>query len=136
MYFAEVRPFEETFREADASATQQRQEQQQQQQGSESGQQAEELAELQKKILSATWNLLRGIPKSSTDASQSVQEQLPILLESQNQALEQTEALKEQLQAPNAAQDLFKVRCRDETLLGFFEITLVFERKCFAQAVL
>jgi hypothetical protein len=109
MYFAEVRPFEETFREADASATQQRQEQQQQQ-GSESGQQAEELAELQKKILSATWNLLRGIPKSSTHASQSVQEQLPILLESQNQALEQTEALKEQLQAPNAAQDLLKVQ--------------------------
>jgi len=109
MYFAEVRPFEETFREADASATQQRQEQQQQQ-GSESGQQAEELAELQKKILSATWNLLRGIPKSSTDAPQSVQEQLPILLESQNQALEQTEALKEQLQAPNAAQDLLKVQ--------------------------
>ncbi len=109
MYFAEVRPFEETFREADASATQQRQEQQQQQ-GSESGQQAEELAELQKKILSATWNLLRGIPKSSTDASQSVQEQLPILLESQNQALEQTEALKERLQAPNAAQDLVKVQ--------------------------
>ena len=109
MYFAEVRPFEETFREADASATQQRQEQQQQQ-GSESGQQAEELAELQKKILSATWNLLRGIPKSSTDASRSIQEQLPILLESQNQALEQTEALKEQLQAPNAAQDLLKVQ--------------------------
>jgi len=109
MYFAEVRPFEETFREADASATQQRQEQQQQQ-GSESAQQAEELAELQKKILSATWNLLRGIPKSNPDASQSIQEQLPILLESQNQALEQTEALKEQLQAPNAAQDLLKVQ--------------------------
>jgi hypothetical protein len=109
MYFAEVRPFEETFREADASATQQRQEQQQQQ-GSESAQQAEELAELQKKILSATWNLLRGIPKSNPDASQSIQEQLPILLESQNQALEQTEALKEQLQSPNAAQDLLKVQ--------------------------
>jgi hypothetical protein len=109
MYFAEVRPFEETFREADASATQQRQEQQQQQ-GSESAQQADELAELQKKILSATWNLLRGIPKSNPDASQSIQEQMPILLESQNQALEQTEALKEQLQAPNAAQDLFKVQ--------------------------
>jgi hypothetical protein len=108
MYFAEVRPFEETFRETDASATQQRQEQQQQ--GSESAQQAEELAELQKKILSATWNLLRGIPKSNPDASQSIQEQLPILLESQNQALEQTEALREQLQSPNAAQDLLKVQ--------------------------
>ncbi|MCY2999741.1 MAG: hypothetical protein NT168_16710 [Planctomycetota bacterium] len=110
MYFAEVRPFEEIFRETDASATQQRQAQQQQQQGSESGQQAEELAELQKKILSATWNLLRGNPKSNPDASQNIQEQLPILLESQNQALEQTEALKEQLQAPNAAQDLLKVQ--------------------------
>ena len=108
MYFAEVRPFEEIFRETDASATQQRQAQQQQ--GSESAQQAEELAELQKKILSATWNLLRGIPKSNPEASQSIQEQLPILLESQNQALEQTEALKEQLQAPNAAQDLLKVQ--------------------------
>ncbi|MCY3005121.1 MAG: hypothetical protein NTV29_03975 [Planctomycetota bacterium] len=110
MFFAEVRPFEELFREGDASATQQRQQQQQQQQGSESAQQAEELAELQKKVLSATWNLLRGLSKSNQDSSRITQEQVPILLESQNQALGQTEALKEQLQAPNAAQDLLKIQ--------------------------
>ena len=64
MFFAEIRPFEELFREGDASATQQRQQQQQQQQGSQGAQQAEELAELQKKIISATWNLLRGLSNS------------------------------------------------------------------------
>ena len=55
MFFAEVRPFDEIFREGEQPpGGQQQQQQQQQQQGSQNGQQAEQLAELQKQIISAT----------------------------------------------------------------------------------
>jgi hypothetical protein len=60
MYFAEVRPFEEIFRQGESpdgdSEQQQRQQQQQQQQG---GNQPGRLAELQKQIINATWKLQR-----------------------------------------------------------------------------
>ncbi len=55
MYFAEVRPFEEIFREGEPPPGGQ----QQQQQQSQNGQQAEELAELQKEIINATWRVVR-----------------------------------------------------------------------------
>ncbi|MBM3876370.1 MAG: hypothetical protein FJ386_06585 [Verrucomicrobia bacterium] len=57
MYFAEVRPFEEIFREA--AGGDQDQQPQQQQQGQPQGGQGERLAELQKQIISATWKLQR-----------------------------------------------------------------------------
>jgi hypothetical protein len=53
MYFAEVRPFEQIFRQGEQPS------QGEQQQPSGSQQQAEELAELQKQIISATWKLVR-----------------------------------------------------------------------------
>jgi hypothetical protein len=62
MYFAEVRPFEEIFREAQGGAEQQQQ--QQGQQSQQGGQQGERLVELQKQIISATWNLQRQQAKS------------------------------------------------------------------------
>jgi hypothetical protein len=55
MYFAEVRPFEEIFREGQGGQSSQEQQQQEQQQGSP----AEKLAELQKQIINATWKLQR-----------------------------------------------------------------------------
>ncbi len=58
MFFAEVRPFEEIFRQGQAQDAQQ-QANQQSQQGSQAAQQSEQLAELQKKILAGTWNVLR-----------------------------------------------------------------------------
>jgi hypothetical protein len=110
LFFAEVRPFEELFREGDSSATQQRQQQQQQQQGSQGEQQAEELAELQKKIISATWNLVRGLSNLSGDQNQALTDKVSVVRESQNQAIEQSEKLKENLQSPESEQDLFRVQ--------------------------
>ena len=62
MYFAEVRHFDEIFRQGEQPTDQQQREQQQQQQQQGQGgaaQQAEELAELQKQIVNATWKLIR-----------------------------------------------------------------------------
>jgi hypothetical protein len=63
MYFAEVRHFDEIFRQGEQPTEQQQREQQQQQeqQGQQggAGQQAEELAEIQKQVINATWKLLR-----------------------------------------------------------------------------
>jgi hypothetical protein len=109
MFFAEIRPFEELFREGDASATQQRQ-QQQQQQGSQGAQQAEELAELQKKIISATWNLIRGVSNSRTTTTQDLEDKVKVIEDSQNQAIGQSEKLKENLRSPESLEDLIKVQ--------------------------
>ncbi|HWI57465.1 MAG TPA: hypothetical protein VNZ22_09575, partial [Bacillota bacterium] len=74
LYFAEVRPFDEVFREGPSMSA----ESQQQQQSGQSGSQAEKLADLQKQIISATWKLFRqsgqslqpGAPKSKTEENQ------------------------------------------------------------------
>ena len=110
IFFAEIRPFEELFREGDASATQQRQQQQQQQGGSPGAQQAEELAELQKKIITATWNLLRGTGNSKEPQSKEFLEKVQVVEDSQQQAIEQSEKLKEDLQSPESLQDLLQLQ--------------------------
>jgi len=58
MYFAEVRHFEEIFREGQQPPSGSEQQQQQQEQG-QNARQAEELAEAQKQIISATWKVIR-----------------------------------------------------------------------------
>lgn len=99
LFFAEVRPFEESFRESDASATEQRQQQQRQQQNSPAGQQAEELSELQKKIMTAAWNILRSWPTDNTTDSLTPEfkEKIEVVKTSQEQAFEQSKALEQQL---------------------------------------
>jgi hypothetical protein len=59
LFFAEVRPFEEVFREGQSSAGGAEEQQQQEESGEQSGGQAGRLAELQKQIISATWKLQR-----------------------------------------------------------------------------
>jgi len=59
LFFAEVRPFEEVFREGQSMSQEAQQRQQQQQQSGQGGNQAEKLADLQKQIISATWKLFR-----------------------------------------------------------------------------
>ncbi len=60
MFFAEVRHFEEIFRQGQApTASEQQQQQQQQQEGGQNAEQAQELAELQKEIINATWKVIR-----------------------------------------------------------------------------
>ncbi|MSU21673.1 MAG: hypothetical protein EXS30_09795 [Pedosphaera sp.] len=95
MYFAEVRHFEEIFREG------------QQQPESESssppppGQQSsqsEKLAELQKQIINATWNLQRRETKSKPSAK--YKKDVVVIQESQEKALEQAQELQSGMENP------------------------------------
>jgi hypothetical protein len=97
MYFAEVRPFEEIFRQGDSSEAQQ----QQQRQQSQAGNQATKLAELQKQIMSATWNLQRA-EGVAEPVSEKYRKDEPVIRESQEDALEQTKALAEKLEDPKS----------------------------------
>ncbi|HUL51016.1 MAG TPA: hypothetical protein VLU94_00385, partial [Candidatus Nitrosotalea sp.] len=93
MYFAEVRPFDEIFREG------------QQPEGGngggqdrEQGGESEKLAELQKQIISATWNLERREvgPKPTPQFKKDV----TVVQDSQKEALDQAQALKEKTDDP------------------------------------
>jgi len=82
MYFAEVRPFEEIFRQGQGQQSQQRQ---QQQQNKSPNQQTEELIKLQKQIINATWKLRREPGTLAKDA--------PVILEGQQEALKKGKVL-------------------------------------------
>ena len=97
MFFAEVRPFDEIFREGESpSQSQQQQQNEQGPQQSENGQQAEELAELQKKIISGSWNVIRR--ETKTELSNSFGADVQVLGESQETAMAQTDELEERVQ--------------------------------------
>ena len=91
MYFAEVRPFDEIFRQGESP------------EGSPSSkepkspqaQKADELAELQKKIMSGTWNVIRS--QSSPELSKKAQEDTSVLVDSQSEALELAADLDEKI---------------------------------------
>ncbi len=106
MFFAEVRPFEEVFREGPSMSEQQQQQQQQQQ--SQGEKKAEDLAELQKQIMSATWNVLRREKQSSISLAYGADVQT--ILDSQQDALGQTDDLQQTLQDEKSLQYLEKVR--------------------------
>lgn len=97
MYFAEVRPFEEIFRQGEpppGGAQSPRSGQ------GQNAQQAQELAELQKQIINATWKVLRRETGSRpSDAFGSDVEQIRL---SQAAALEQAGALLTRLQDPQS----------------------------------
>lgn len=121
MYFAEVRHFDEIFRQGQPPPGGQ---QQQQQQGSQNAQAAQQLAQLQKEIMNATWKLIRRelgekptkalaadageVAKSQTAAHEQAEElgqtlqdsasleHLAIVLESMNQAVTHLESARDQ----------------------------------------
>ncbi len=109
MFFAEVRPFEEIFREGESmSREQQQQQQEQQQQQSEGAKKAEELAELQKQIISGTWNVIRREKPNSI--SRAFVEDTKVLMESQAEALEMTEKVAEKITDAQSEKFLDQVR--------------------------
>ena len=59
MYFAEVRPFEEIYRQGEQPSESEQQQREQQQGEGGAAQEAGELAEMQKEIINATWKLVR-----------------------------------------------------------------------------
>ena len=94
MFFAEVRPFDQIYRQGQQPAGGQQQQQQQQQGGN--AQQAEELAELQKQIINATWKVIRR-EISATPTQQFVPD-TKLIGESQASAKEKAAALDEKLE--------------------------------------
>ncbi len=94
MYFAEVRHFEEIFRQGEQPPG--GESQQQQQQAGENAQQAEKLAELQKQIINATWKLIRR--ETAEKPSAAFADDTKLIHQSQASALEQVAALAGKLQ--------------------------------------
>lgn len=121
MFFAEVRPFEEIFREGQAQDPNQQQ-QQQQQQGQQGQNQAERLAELQKQIITATWNIQRreNAPSPSPDFKKDV----ATVKESQENALEQVRSRSDEVEDP-----------RTKTLLQTVETEMVKAVERLAEAM-
>ncbi len=89
MYFAEVRPFEEIYRPGDSQEGESKQQ-------SGQGNKAEKLAELQKQIISATWNLQRA--EAAAQPSEKYLKDEPVVRDSQGEALEQATALAEKIE--------------------------------------
>ncbi|MBL8810938.1 MAG: hypothetical protein JNM43_12230 [Planctomycetaceae bacterium] len=92
LMFAEVRRFEEIFREGQQQGQQQQQQrqQQQQQQQQQQGGAADELLKVQKEILSATWNTLQteAIKRDAGTFSEDV----GVIAESQGQLIQQLQS--------------------------------------------
>ncbi len=104
MFFAEVRYFDEEYRELPGQASQQQQQQQQQQQSGQ-GSQAQKIAELQRQVVSATWNLIRHWPGSRIAPHEArFTEDVGVISESQAQVRTLTGELAAQLEDPAAQQ--------------------------------
>jgi hypothetical protein len=97
MFFAEARPFEEIFREGQQQDPNQ---QQQQQQGQQGQNESERLAELQKQIISATWNIQRR--ETGKTPSANFKKDAETVKESQEKALELVRGRMEEADDPRA----------------------------------
>ncbi|MCP4451105.1 MAG: hypothetical protein GY809_06565, partial [Planctomycetes bacterium] len=109
IYFAEVRPFEEIFRETESFMDEQAQSPQAQESQDPNGEQeprlqGEQLAQLQKQIMTATWNI-----KQRTDLgaqADAVEEDLTLVRDSQSDALASGKGAMEDAQDAEAASAL------------------------------
>lgn len=118
MFFAEVRPFEEIYRQGEQPTGEQMR-QMQQQAGGQNAQQAEQLANLQKQIINATWKLIRR--ETSAVPSPKFGSDLKLVQESQTSAKEQADELGENLQDPRSRAYLEAVLKHMEQALGELE---------------
>ncbi|MEX0641164.1 MAG: DUF4175 family protein [Pirellulales bacterium] len=116
MYFAEVRPFEEIYRQGEqpSESEQQQREQQQQQQG-EGGaaQEAGELAELQKDIINATWKIIRR--EAATEPTAKLASDSRLVAESQQSAVDKLGELAQQIED---AESLAHVKLAEKHMTG------------------
>ncbi len=105
MFFAEVRPFEEIFRQGEQppSGSAENEEQEGQQ---DNAQASDRLAELQKEIINGTWKLIRR--ETIAKPTRQLAEDARVLAESQRSAIEQAAQLAGRLQdaASKASLDL------------------------------
>ena len=102
LFFAEVRHFDEIFRQGEQQSAS---EEQQQQQGA-AARKAEELAELQKQIINATWKLVRRETRSKPSTEFAADAKT--IRESQEAAIAQAEGLGGELQDETSKAGLAK----------------------------
>ncbi|QEG30810.1 hypothetical protein GobsT_56230 [Gemmata obscuriglobus] len=104
MYFAEVRHFEEIFRQGEQQTAEQqeRERQEREQQGQQGGnaEAADQLAEMQKQIVNATWRLIRR--EVSITPTDKFAPDVKLLGESQQAVIDRAGALSERLQGESA----------------------------------
>ncbi len=123
MYFAEVRHFEEIFRQGEQPTEQQMQEAQQQQaqQGGEPSQQAAELAELQKQIINATWGLVRR--EKGSELSATFTDDVEVIAASQQQAMDQLETLAGEVTDAESQQHVEQARQEMQSAVTRLSVT-------------
>ncbi len=113
MYFAEIRHFEEVFRESQSSQSQRSQNQQNS--GQQQGRQGAQLARLQKQIIIATWNIKQQADQSG--GADSYKEDLDVVHESQADVLEQAQSVLTQAEDAPAIKALQEATKHMETSL-------------------
>ena len=91
MYFAEVRHFEEIFRQGQAPPGGQSKKKA----AGKNAKKAEELANLQKQIINATWKLIRR--ETSAQPSEKLQQDAELIRDSQQSAIDQVKKLGEKI---------------------------------------
>jgi hypothetical protein len=99
MYFAEIRPFDEIFREGQQAEPSSDQNQQNNNQGGQrGGSQQDRLTDLQKQIITATWNIKRR--ETASKPSDKFKDDLGVVKDSQQQALDQVREMKDANEDP------------------------------------
>jgi hypothetical protein len=104
LYFAEVRPFEEIFRESQSFQDERNPQQDQQGQDGQQGRQPEQLARLQKQIIAATWNLKQRLDRAG--ATEESRKDLDVVRQSQSDVLDDAKAAQAAAEQPSAAKAL------------------------------
>jgi hypothetical protein len=115
LFFAEVRPFEEIYREGESQSASQQQQQQQQQGGAQ--QQAEEAAELQRQIIVAIWNILRR--ETTEKPSETFDADLQVIAESQATVIEKLAEIQQSANTPDAAEIVAQIQTHMENVIKY-----------------
>ncbi|UCG46619.1 MAG: hypothetical protein JSU94_14060 [Phycisphaerales bacterium] len=119
MYFAEVRHFEEIFRESESFQDQaersQREREREQQDGQQQDRQGEQLARLQKQIINATWNIKQQAERSG--GVQDHKEDIDVVRQSQADAAEKAKSALAGAEDPPAIRALQDATKHMETSL-------------------
>jgi|JI9StandDraft_1071089.scaffolds.fasta_scaffold00321_20 hypothetical protein len=121
LFFAEVRPFEEIYREGQPQSESQQQQQQQQQPQQQGGaqEQAEEAAELQRQIIVAIWNVIRR--ETEEERTEKFDGDLQVIAESQASVIEKLATVSQAANAPDAEEIVAQIRGHMESVIKYLQ---------------